>query len=157
MPHGGACAAAHIDALIRLYVVAGRTSEGGPVVDVEGRVSGMLVFGPRRGALVIPSATIERVAAHLLAKGRVALSYLGLGLRPIRLAEAGTRGLIVVSIDPDGPAHKAGMFIGDVVTTWNGEAIGGMRRPDAPSRVPMPSARRSRSGSCGLVPMSKSR
>lgn len=115
-----------IDALIWLDLVAGRGSEGGPVVDAEGRVSGMLVFGPRRRTLAIPFATIERVAAHLLAKGRVARSYLGLGLRPIRLAEAGAHGLIVVSVDPDGPAHKAGMFIGDVVTTWNGEAVSGM-------------------------------
>jgi S1-C subfamily serine protease len=116
-----------IDALIRLDLIAGRGSEGGPVVDAEGKLCGMLVFGPRRGALVIPFATIERVAAHLLAKGRVARSYLGLGLRPIRLAEAGARGLIVVSVDPDGPAHRAGMFIGDVVTTWNGEPVGGVR------------------------------
>jgi S1-C subfamily serine protease len=116
-----------IDALIRLDVVAGRSSEGGPVVDAEGKLTGMLVFGPRRGMLVIPFATLERVAAHLLAKGRVARSYLGLGLRPIRIEAAGGRGLIVVSVDPDGPAHKAGMFIGDVITTWDGEPIGGMR------------------------------
>jgi S1-C subfamily serine protease len=116
-----------IDALIRLDLAAGRGSEGGPVVDAEGKLIGMLVFGPRRRALVIPFATIERVAADILAKGRVARAYLGLGLRPIRLAEAGGRGLIVVSVDPNGPAHRAGMFIGDVVTTWNGEAISGMR------------------------------
>lgn len=116
-----------IDALIRLDLSAGRGCEGGPVIDAEGKLAGMLVFGPRRRALAIPAVTIERVAAHLLADGRVARGYLGLGLRPLRLDAAGGRGLIVVSVDPDGPAQRAGMFIGDVVTTWNGAALGGMR------------------------------
>ena len=116
-----------IDARIWLDLAAGRGNEGGPVVDVEGKLCGMLVFGPRRRALAIPAATIERVASVLLAKGRVARGYLGLGLRPLRLGAAGGRGLIVVGVDPDGPGQKAGMFIGDVVTTWNDEPVGGMR------------------------------
>jgi S1-C subfamily serine protease len=120
--HGG-----EIDALIRLGLAAGRGSEGGPVVDAEGKLCGMLVFGPRRRALAIPSTTIERVASQLLAKGRVARGYLGVGLRPLWLDPAGRRGLIVVSVDPEGPARKAAMHIGDVVTTWNGEPVSGLR------------------------------
>jgi S1-C subfamily serine protease len=116
-----------IDALIRLDLMAGGGSEGGPVVDTEGTLCGMLVFGPRQRALAIPAVTIERVGAHLLAKGRVARGYLGLGLRSLRLEPAGARGAIVISVDPDGPGQKAGMFIGDVVTTWGGEPVGGMR------------------------------
>ncbi|HWG04587.1 MAG TPA: S1C family serine protease [Beijerinckiaceae bacterium] len=117
----------NIDAFIRLDVSAGRDKEGGPVVDAEGKLSGMLVFGPRRRALVIPAATIERVASLLLAKGRIPRAYLGLGMRPLRLGPTGERGLIVVSVDPDGPGQKAGVYIGDVVTTWDGEPVGGMR------------------------------
>jgi len=38
-----------------------------------GRPIGMTVFGPRRRVLVIPAATIERVAPRLEAHGRIPL------------------------------------------------------------------------------------
>jgi S1-C subfamily serine protease len=61
----------NIDSLIRLDMRLSRRSEGGLVVDSEGRVLGMTVFGPRQTTLVIPMSTIERVGAQLLAKGRI--------------------------------------------------------------------------------------
>ncbi len=38
-----------------------------------------------------------------------------------------TEGLLVVSIDPDGPSARAGLLVGDIVTAWNGEAIDRVR------------------------------
>ena len=96
---------------------------------------GMAVPGPRRGGLAIPAPTIERVADQLLAHGRIARGYLGLGLQPVRLDEelvkasslSSSRGLLVVSLDPNGPGRRAGMLIGDIVTAWNGEAVRNVR------------------------------
>jgi S1-C subfamily serine protease len=34
---------------------------------------------------------------------------------------------MVVGIDEDGPAKRAGLFAGDILTAWNGEAIAGVR------------------------------
>src|SRR5262249_788383 len=54
-----------INARIELDLRMPRRAEGGVAIDATGRAIGMTVFGPRRRVLVIPSATIERVAAEL--------------------------------------------------------------------------------------------
>lgn len=120
-----------IDRTIRLDRGIGPREEGGVLIDADGAFVGMVVPGPRRTALAIPAETITRVAEHLLAYGRVARGYLGLGLHPVRLdpalierlSLAEHRGVIVVNIDPDGPGQAAGMLIGDIVLAWNGEPV----------------------------------
>ncbi len=116
-----------IDSLIRLDIRLGRRSEGGPVVDSEGRAFGMAVRGVRRSVLAIPAATIERVAARILEKGSVKPGYLGLGLHPVRLHGATGTGLMVLGVAPGSPGEAAGVLQGDIVTAWNGEALAGMR------------------------------
>jgi S1-C subfamily serine protease len=114
-----------IDTFLRLDLRLNPASEGGALVDAHGHVLGMAVTGPRRRALAIPRATIDRAVDQLLAKGYVARGYLGAGLQHVRVAgENGRRsGVLVVSIDPDGPAAKAGLLVGDIVTNWNGSAV----------------------------------
>ncbi len=114
-----------IDARIELSAALRRSSEGGLALDAEGRAFGMAVFGPRRRTLVIPAATIDRVAATLAAKGRIARGYLGLGLQPVKL-EGGGLGLMAISVDPKGPGAAAGVRQGDVIAAWNGEAVRGL-------------------------------
>ena len=55
------------------------------MIDARGRLLGMSTFGPRRSVLVIPAATIARVAAALLETGQVARGWLGVGLHPVAL------------------------------------------------------------------------
>jgi S1-C subfamily serine protease len=114
-----------IDARIELSTALRRSSEGGLALDAEGRAFGMAVFGPRRRTLVIPLATIDRVAATLVAKGRVARGYLGLGLQPVKL-EGGGLGLMAISVDAKGPGAAAGVKQGDVIVAWNGEPLRGL-------------------------------
>jgi S1-C subfamily serine protease len=114
-----------IDARIELSAALRRSSEGGLALDAEGRPFGMAVFGPRRRTLVIPSATIDRVAPTLVAKGRVARGYLGLGLQPVKL-EGGGLGLMALSVDAKGPGAASGVKQGDVIVAWNGEAVRGV-------------------------------
>jgi len=118
----------HIDGFIRLDLDLSPSAEGGVVVDAEGRIVGMAVFGPRRRVLAIPARTIDRVIDPLLAKGRIPRSYLGAGLHRVSLpATAGEqgkrRGLLVVSVDPQGPASAAGLRVGDIVLAWNGTEL----------------------------------
>jgi len=114
-----------IDARIELSAGLRRSSEGGLALDAEGRAFGMAVFGPRRRTLVIPLATIDRVAATLAAKGRVARGYLGLGLQPVKL-DGGGLGLMAISVDTRGPGAGAGVKQGDVIVAWNGEPLRGV-------------------------------
>jgi S1-C subfamily serine protease len=124
-----------LDRFIRLDLRLDPRAEGGPVLDTQGKAIGMAVLGPRRSVLAIPAATIDRVADQLLTKGRIARGYLGLGLRPVRLEEGLVKALaltqpraaIVISVDPKGPAQQAGVLLGDVVTSWNGEPVHGVR------------------------------
>ncbi|AZO28930.1 S1C family serine protease [Mesorhizobium sp. M1B.F.Ca.ET.045.04.1.1] len=114
-----------IDRRINLAINTGGRFEGGPVLDAKGGLIGMLLFGPRRRALVMPYETIERAVTTLREKGHVARGYLGAGLHPIRNGD--TQGAMVMSLDDSGPAKAAGLHVGDIIVAWNGEAVHGPR------------------------------
>jgi S1-C subfamily serine protease len=111
-----------INARIELDLRMRQSAEGGLAVDATGRAIGMTVFGPRRRVLVIPSATIERVAARLEKHGHIPRGYLGLGFQLVAI-EGGGRGVMIMNVDPKGPGAKAGVHQGDTIVTWNGEPI----------------------------------
>jgi S1-C subfamily serine protease len=125
----------NIDARVTLGLRLPRAAEGGVAVDAEGRAFGMAVFGPRRSALVIPAATIERVAPRLLEHGRIARGYLGLGLQPIRLEESGETAVLIVSVDPGGPGRRAGLVQGDILVAFDGQPVQGLRQRLGPDSV----------------------
>ena len=126
----------HIDRRLYLDLKLDAQSEGGAALDINGKIVGMTVLGPRGRVLVIPSETIERVAQQLLAHGRIARGYLGLGLQPVRIDrsiadEAGLaepQGLIVISVDPDGPGQRAGIQQGDILIRWGTDPLHSVRR-----------------------------
>jgi S1-C subfamily serine protease len=113
-----------IDARIELDLSLRRHAEGGLALDASGQAFGMTVFGPRRRVLVIPAATIARVATHLEAHGKVARGYLGLRLQSVRLERDGGVGAMVMGVEGDGPGAKAGIHQGDVLEAWDGRPIG---------------------------------
>jgi S1-C subfamily serine protease len=121
-----------IDQYIGLNLGFDRHLEGGALLSAEGALIGMIAVGPRHTHLAIPTATIERVAAVLEAKGRVARGYLGAGLQSVHVEPlAGStdkrKGVMVVGVDASGPAAAAGLKQGDIVLAWNGEAVASVR------------------------------
>ena len=121
-------AGGRIEALLRLDGRIGR-DEGGPVLDSAGRLLGMSTAGPRRRTLVIPAATINRVIDPLLAEGRIARGWLGVGLQPVAvpdsLREAAGRdgGMMVVNLSSGGPAAQAGVLPGDILLDLDGTPL----------------------------------
>jgi S1-C subfamily serine protease len=113
-----------IDARIELDLRLRHGHQGGLALDPSGAAFGMPVLGPRR-VLVIPAATIARVAARLETHGRIARGYLGVGLQPVELDDG--MGAMVMSVDKSGPSAAAGMRQGDVIVGWNNEKLTGVR------------------------------
>lgn len=111
-----------IDARIELDARLRRRGEGAAVIDAEGRAVGMAVFAPRRRVLVIPSGTIDRIAAKLQTHGRIPRGYLGLGLHPVTV-EGSSTGVMVMGVDPKGPGAEAGIHQGDVLVGWDTKPI----------------------------------
>jgi S1-C subfamily serine protease len=113
-----------IDRLVRLDIGIYDGFSGGPLVDAAGRVLGVNSSALVRGApIAIPASTVDRVVPQLLEHGRVPTGYLGVAMQPVRLPEPLTRslalsartGLMIVSVDPEGPAERAGVLLGDTI------------------------------------------
>jgi S1-C subfamily serine protease len=120
---------AEIDRLIQPDLVFYPGFSGGPLVDVEGRVTGMNTSGlSRQLRLTIPITTVQRVADELVRSGRVRRGYLGVAMQPVRLPEAlrqrldveAETGVIVLGVETGSPAAKAGIVMGDVLLALGG-------------------------------------
>ena len=121
-----------IERLVRLDLTLYPGFSGGPLVDAGGRVVGLNTSGLARDArLAVPATTVTRVADELLRTGHVSRGYLGLGMQPVRLPEplrgqlglTRETGLIVVTVEPDGPAARAGVLLGDVLVALDGAPV----------------------------------
>lgn len=95
---------------------------GGLIVGVTGEALGVSSAGLLRStSLAVPPAAVRRVVEALLARGRVRRGWLGIGTQPVPLpADLRARlgqpsALVVLSVQPDGPAARAGLMLGDVL------------------------------------------
>jgi S1-C subfamily serine protease len=117
---------------IRLDVSLQPTAVGGVVIDAHGRVVGIATprFA-RFGSIAIPAPVVNTAVDTLLQKGRIPHGYLGVGLQPVRLPDALRHTLqhgektaaIVLEVEPEGPAHKAGILIGDIFVSLGGHSV----------------------------------
>jgi S1-C subfamily serine protease len=112
-----------LDRYIRLDLTMYPASSGGLVVNTNGEAIGIATSALSRIAgLAIPASTVDRVVDEILSRGHVARGYLGVGLQPVELPDH-HKGLIVLSLEPDGPAAKAGVLIGDVLVSLGGKEV----------------------------------
>lgn len=124
-PAGGA-----VEWFLQTDLVMAPGFSGGPLVTMSGEVLGINSSALARGlSLALPMPTVRRVVESLLALGRVRRGYLGIGVQPARLPSplAGTigqeTGILVNSVEPDGPADRAGLIIGDVLLALDGRPL----------------------------------
>jgi S1-C subfamily serine protease len=125
-----------IDQFVGLDLTLHAGTAGGPLVDAHARVLGINTSALSRNvALAIPVSTVNRVVKRLLEKGQINRGYLGLGMQPVAIPEelkntlklSADSGLIVVSVEPQGPGAKAGVQFGDVIVALESKAVAGFR------------------------------
>jgi S1-C subfamily serine protease len=113
-----------LDHYIRLDATLFPNSSGGAVVDCHGRLLGIATSGLSRIAgLAIPVPSVNRVVDALLEKGHVPRGYLGIGVQPVAIPDAlrtslsvtGKNGVMVMKVEPGGPADQAGVLLGDIL------------------------------------------
>jgi len=103
---------------------------GGALVNVHGRVMGVVTSGTSRGiSLAVPADLAWRTASTLAEQGSVKRGYLGVLSQPVRLPEsqkAGLEqngGLLVGGVEEGSPADRGGVMLGDVMVSLEGHAV----------------------------------
>ncbi|HMP42064.1 MAG TPA: trypsin-like peptidase domain-containing protein [Roseiflexaceae bacterium] len=104
---------------------------GGPLIDATGAVVGLLTTGLIGGvALALPVAFAWRTAEALARQGHVKRGFLGISSQPVNIppAQRGGRdqehGLLIVRVENDTPAARAGLLVGDILVSLDGQRIG---------------------------------
>ena len=103
---------------------------GGPLVDSAGGVLGINTSALLRGvALTVTKTSLNGIVESLRSHGRIRRGYLGIGTQPVALPDrlrelAGQdSGLLVSSVQPDSPAEKAGVLLGDTLVEIDGTRV----------------------------------
>jgi serine protease Do len=123
------------DDFIQIDAPVNKGNSGGPAFDTNGEVMGVntAIYSPSGGsvgiAFSIPAATVKSVVAQLKDKGAVSRGWIGVQIQPVTSDIADSLGLkkaegaLVAEPQANGPAAKAGIESGDVITAVNGEPV----------------------------------
>ena len=123
------------DDFIQIDAPVNKGNSGGPAFNTEGEVMGVntAIYSPSGGsvgiAFSIPASTVKSVVAQLKDKGSVSRGWIGVQIQPVTPDIADSLGLktaegaLVAEPQANGPAAKAGIESGDVITAVNGETV----------------------------------
>lgn len=123
------------DDFLQVDAPINRGNSGGPLFDTRGRVIGIntAIYSPSGGSVgigfAIPSELAGEVIAQLEEKGSVERGWLGIEFQPVTDAVAASLGMdaaagvLVANVVEDGPAAKAGVQMGDVIVSLDGEPL----------------------------------
>ncbi len=104
---------------------------GGPLVDVEGKMIGLNAAYVSSRGVAIRASKVRIVADQLAKDGAVNMAYLGIVTAEVslpleigvRLGLAQEEGLIILSVENDTPAKRAGLLMGDIVVRLDDQPI----------------------------------
>jgi serine protease Do len=117
-----------------------RGNSGGPMFNTRGDIIGIntAIFSPSGGSVgigfAIPSSLAKPVVDQIIQYGRTRRGWIGVRIQSVNdeiadsLGLGKVRGALIASVTPKGPAELAGLQAGDIVTAFNGQAVGEMRQ-----------------------------
>jgi serine protease Do len=123
------------DDFIQIDAPVNKGNSGGPAFDTEGNVMGVntAIYSPSGGsvgiAFSIPASTVKAVVKQLQEKGSVSRGWIGVQIQQVTPEIADSLGLkkpqgaLVAEPQPGGPAAKAGIESGDVITGVNDQPV----------------------------------
>ncbi|MCB0223047.1 MAG: trypsin-like peptidase domain-containing protein [Anaerolineae bacterium] len=119
-----------LDHYVQTDVVMYPGFSGGPLIDAAGQIIGLNTSALLRGiSLTVPNPNIRQVVETLLAHGQIKRGYLGISTQPVRLPEtlrqqlSQETGLLLAGVEPDSPAEKGGLLLGDTIVAVENELI----------------------------------
>jgi serine protease Do len=131
--------AGRYDDFIQTDASINRGNSGGPMFNLNGDVIGIntAIFSPTGGSVgigfAIPSNLAKPVIDQLTQYGATKRGWIGVRIQEVTddiaesLALPNTQGALIASLTPGGPAEKAGVKQGDIITAFNGKPVTEMR------------------------------
>jgi serine protease Do len=110
-------------------------NSGGPSFDLDGRVVGVnsAIFSRSGGSVGIgfdiPADVAQQITKELIVQGKITRGYIGASVQGLTdeiaasLGVKTTKGALVASLTPGGPAQRAGLMTGDLVTRIDGHDV----------------------------------
>ena len=119
-----------LERYIRTDAIAYPGFSGGPLIDMQGGVVGVLTTGlVNNVALAIPMHIALSIADTLIKEGHIKRGYLGISSQLVQLPPtqraglAQDHGLLIVKVDNNTPAQKGGILVGDILVALDGHDI----------------------------------
>ena len=111
-------------------------NSGGPLLNTRGEVVGIntaMVSAGQGIGFAIPINTVMAIEQELARNGSIRRGWLGVGIQPLtpELAESfgakGEKGILVSRVVPRSPAEKGGLRGGDIITSFLGKPVSGVK------------------------------
>lgn len=104
---------------------------GGPLIDAYGKMIGLDTAYVWNRGIAVPINTVKRIVDSLKSEGKVKRAYLGILSDTVKLPEEiATQpqvnqqgGVMIYQVEPNSPAKKAGLVMGDVILKFDEKSI----------------------------------
>ena len=126
-----------IDNILQTDAALNPGNSGGPLVNARGEVVGVntaTILSAQGLCFAIAIETAQRTAAQILRYGKVRRSFIGIAGQNLTIPRRVVRhfdlpvekGILVVGVEPGGPAEKAGLREGDAIVGLEAQPVEGM-------------------------------